>query len=271
MWFFSIKGQFLLSPLSLTAPSSKSIALKRASIGATASFVLFQGHFRVCPWQLQSHSEDRRRTIHQTEDMKSRSSRRKIRCKCPPHHVTEIGFASYPSPALSSRDTPKAQAATIPSACSLPLSWERGKQGAAGNQLSWMHPRSHSSNGSNQDVELQLIFSALCSRLQCCTTCAFSAAVQGGFPKHTALPAPDVTLTFHCNAAAGREGFQADPKPSLPRACWNLSKAAPWQVQPCWRAGRAVIRSCGWALCQGLTLQKGLSLRGALQILLQVL
>lgn len=134
-----------------------------------------------------------------------------------------------------------------------------------------MHPRSHSSNGSNQDVELQLIFSALCSRLQCCTTCAFSAAVQGGFPKHTALPAPDVTLTFHCNAAAGREGFQADPKPSLPRACWNLSEAAPWQVQPCWRAGRAVIRSCGWALCQGLTLQKGLSLRGALQILLQVL
>lgn len=71
--FFSRKHHILLSLLSLTDPSSKSIALTRTSFGVTASFVLFQGHFGVwlkrkgffySPWQLLSHSEDRRRIIH---------------------------------------------------------------------------------------------------------------------------------------------------------------------------------------------------------------
>lgn len=97
LFYFSRKWHFLLSLLALKVPSSKSIALTRTSFGVTASFLLFQGHFWVCtkrkglfysPWQLLSHSEDRRRIIHQTEDTKSRRSRRKSffslsRCKCP--------------------------------------------------------------------------------------------------------------------------------------------------------------------------------------------
>lgn len=287
MWFFSTKGQFLLSPLALTAPSSKSITWKRASFGATASFVLFQGHFRVCtkrkglfysPWQLQSHSEDRRGTIHQTEDMIAEAAEEKafsflagVRA-LPSCHRIWICFL----PKSSTQFLRHSQSSGFNnSLCLLPaLILGKGKAGSwrESAQLNAFQGPQQQCQQSGCRATAHFLSTLLKTAVlyHLCLQCSCAGGIPQAHSTASTWCHPDISLRRCC--ATGRISGRSKAQPA--KGLLESKQGSSWQVQPCWRAGRAVravIKSCGWALCQGLTLQKGLSLRGALQILLQVL
>lgn len=272
---FSRKHHILLSLLALTAPSSKPIALTRTSsvTRVTASFVLFQGHFGVwtkrkgffySPWQLLSHSEDRRRIIHQTEDMKSRRSRSKSffflsRCECPPTMWMELDL--FPTEVQHSvlETLPELRLQQFPLLAPSPYlrsSWEGGEQGTDTAAMSVMRMLS-SSSFSQHLVKTAVFYHSLPS-----------AQLSWG----------DFSSTQHWQHLMPSWHFDATGMGRIP----DTSKIQPelWVI----RQGLAGIWArqapckckqdgeLAWgALCQALTLQEGLALRGPLQILLQVL
>lgn len=135
------------------------------------------------------------------------------RCKCPPTMWLDLDL--LPTKVQHSvLDTPSAQATTIPSACSLPLSEELlGKEKAG----SWLRISSaECSTGATAAMSgiRMLSYSSFSQHpAQDFTISCLQPSCPGVILQ--ALTAPDIILTFWLNAAAGWEGFQAHPKSNL--------------------------------------------------------
>lgn len=198
---------------------------------------------------------------------------------------------SFTDPAVRqlSRESQSAQAVSCDNspACGvlLALIWEALAKGEGkeltGNQINWS-VRPHSAQGPQLKCFCRVsslgcwatteFFTAQDSNVSVLTSSLllFSLSVHGQLFKHAAPTEANRTLTLWGSySKILRISGPSNLIPShCPRASWNVSKEGSFQVR--WQRWEAVIRCSTRYLCQRLTLQEGLPICRALEILLQV-